>query len=311
MNENIPIKQLNLFIAVVEQGGITQAAKALRLTPSAISRGLSQLEETLNIQLISRSTRHSKTTPAGDEFYQRLGPILRDLSATLDQAGSQASQPSGRLAITCSIAFGTAHLMNLSTAYRLRFPDVSLDFHLSDKIERLHEGAYDLAIRISKSVPSNYSVRHLADIQWGYFASPDYLSSHGEPASVSDLANHKCLIYRGIDSAWNYFGDDGQLVAVQFKKPIIEVNSSFVLLEGALKNQGVVYLPSYLSGPYAATGELRQILEKQTRHNEAHLYTVHLPNRYKNPVIQSFIDFCFAWMNPVPPWARKRQDAAQ
>ncbi len=295
MNGNITIKQLNLFAAVVRQGGISEAAKTLHLSPSAVSKGLTQLEENVGNQLISRSTRHSRPTAAGHQLYTQLGPILHALESALENTGSGDDEPSGQLSLTCSIAFGTAHLSDLCAAFQARYPKVSLVCTLSDKFENLRNEDYDIALRITKTPPPQYSARRIGTIEWGYFASPEYFKNNGTPQSIIDLESHFCLVYLGIDEAWSYYDPNGKRTPINFRRTSTQVNSSFVLLDSALKGRGVAYLPSYLYEPYKKTGALIQAFDNIQEKNTHHFFAVTLDESAKNPAVAAFVEFCCDW----------------
>ncbi|VEJ52831.1 LysR family transcriptional regulator [Pragia fontium] len=300
MNPNISLKQLQIFTKVVYYGGISEAAAKMNLSASAVSKSLSLLEANLGVQLIQRTTRNTSTTKVGDEFYAKIVKILADLEDSVDTVSYDNNEPRGEIRVTCSLALGTAHLMHIFSEYRKKYSKVRLIVDLSDKFVNLNEGQFDLALRIVKRPPENYAMRELAPINWVYCASAEYLKKRGVPASIRDLKDHDCLVYPGIESAWYYLDDNGEKQLVKSQQEPIQANSSLVLLEAALRSQGIAYLPTYLLGKHIENGDLIPLLKPNLGNGGHHLYALYVPCRYVDYNIRTFVDFIYDWVNPVP-----------
>jgi DNA-binding transcriptional LysR family regulator len=307
MDPNVSLKQLTIFTKVVYYGGISEAAQKMGLTPSAVSKSLQMLEEHLGVQLLQRTTRSIATTTAGEDLYGRLNEVLADLAFSLDTVKAYQRETSGEIRITCSMALGVTHLMQIISEYQKLYPDVQLSVSLSDKLENLNEGNYDIALRIVSTEPGSYATRKLAVIDWIYCASPLYLEKYGTPRSIQDLSAHKCLVYPGIHAAWTYVDADGKKSYLLNQHNIaVQVNCSLALVEAAFFAQGVAYLPNYLVNKHIANGDLIPLFKNHTPH---YLYAVYVQNRYPNNV-GTFIDFMYNWMNPSPPWETEDENAS-
>lgn len=298
----VSLKQLIVFMNVVASGGISEAAKKLNLSPSAVSKSIAILEDHLGVRLLQRTTRHLVLTRPGSDLYEKMSGILSDLESTLDAVKSSARQASGVLRVTCSLSFGVSQLAQIFADYQSRNPEVDFDLNLSDRHENLNEGHFDLAIRIADSPPENYAAKQLAAVRYAYCASPEYLATHGVPDDIPALKGHRCLVYPGLSSSWVYLDDSGARRTLEPRNVAVRANSSLVLLDAAVRGQGVAHLPTYLAGRYIASGELRPLFRSHLQEGARHLYALYLPSRSQNPGIRAFVDFLHGWMNPIVPW---------
>lgn len=302
MDIPVSLKQLVVFMNVVSSGGISEAAKKLHLSASAVSKSVAILEDHLGVQLLQRTTRSLVLTEPGSDLYEKMGGVLSDLKATLDSVKSTAALPSGVLRVTCSLSFSVSQLGQIMAEYRSRNPDVEFKLDVSDTPRNLNEGNFDLAIRIADAPPDNYVAKRLGPVRYVYCASPDYLKQHGTPGDIGALKDHRCLVYPGLSASWVHTDASGAQRRLEPKQVAIQANSSLVLLEAAIRGQGVAHLPTYLAGRYIASGELRPLFETHLQEGSRQLYALHLPSRHRNPSLRAFIDFLHGWMNPIVPW---------
>lgn len=294
-------KRLEVFIKIVECNSLSIAAQKLSLAPSSVSRTLAKLEEQLGVILIKRTTRHIVLTDAGQYLYLRAQNLLINLNESLTNTASFYEHPQGELKITCSIAFGTCHLMKLFSEYRMITPDVSLSVDLNDHLVNLNEENFDIALRITQNPPLNFAMRKISEIHWLYCASPHYLTLKGTPKNIEELIHYDCLVNPNVSHAWVIKDSLGNNVPLRIT-PLIQANSSLALLQAALNHQGIVCLPTYILGDYLQSKALIPIL--LNHHNESiyHLYALYCPSKYNDPKIRSFIDFLMIKFQDYAPW---------
>jgi DNA-binding transcriptional LysR family regulator len=302
MSNLASLKQLEILVKIVECGGFKEAGIQLNVSPSAISKGLSNLESQLGTTLLKRTTRSLTLTDAGQYLYERATQLLLDIDESLNTTAGFYNHPHGELRITCSMAFGYTQLISLVDQYQKKYPDVKLYIDLNDNFVNLNECNFDIALRVTSSPPQNYSLRKLASINWAYCASPEYLKCNGKPTSISQLENHQCLIYPGLTPVMKNVDKDGHQQSLKIKVPI-QANSSLVLLKAVLQHQGIAYLPTYLLGDHIQQGDIIPLtLDDELIHNTHGLYALYFPCRYSNPKVRSFIDFMFETLQPLPIW---------
>lgn len=299
MSTPISLKHLEIFVRIVEGGGLSEAATKLNISPSAISKNLAALEGMLGTTLIKRTTRSITLTDAGQYLFSRASKLLHEFDNTLNITAGYYNNPQGELRVTCSVAFGYSRLVHLINKYRQRFPDINLYINLNDNLINLNETNFDLALRISRDAPQNYAMRKLAPIRWVYCATAAYLKKKGIPTKRTELISHDCLIYPGLTPTIKVMDEHIH----QLKNEPIQANSSLVLLKFVLENQGIAYLPSYLISDHVQKGELTPLLLDGNISCDTHsLYALYFPCKYSNPKVRSFIDFLVSEMQPIPVW---------
>ena len=302
MSTPISLKHLEFFTKIVDCGGLSEAAAQLNVSPSAVSKSLAAMEDTLGTTLIKRTTRSITLTDAGQYLFNRADKLLKEFDETLNTTSGYYHNPQGELRITCSIAFGYSRLVNLVDKYRSQFPDVNLYIDLNDNFVNLNETDFDIALRISTAPPQNYAMRKLVPVRWAYCASPGYLAKKGMPQRRSDLVDHDCLVYPGLTPVLKVADEQDRLHQLKLHMPI-QANSSLVLLKSVLEDQGVAYLPTYLIGDHIQKEEITPLMLDGTITCETHaLYALYFPSKYSNPKVRSFIDFLVAELGPLPAW---------
>ncbi len=297
-------RYLEIFVKVVEAGNLSEAARRLKITPSAVSRSISKLETHTGVTLFKRTTRSLIITESGQYLYNQAIQLISELEESISKTRHYYQYPQGQLKVTCSFAFATSHLMDLFVEYKQHNPHVDLVIDLNDQLVNLNEVDIDLALRITYSPPQNYATRKICPINWAYCASPEYLQKRGEPQTLHDLEKHDCLVYPRISDAWKYLDPSGNVRDLNIRN-VIQANSSSVLLQAALRHQGIVYLPTYVLGDAIQSGTLIPVLMKQRINvHEYFLYALYFPSRYRDPKVRTFIDFILEKLSPQAPWDR-------
>jgi len=200
------IEDFQAFVAIVDKGSLTAAAKQLGRSLQSISRSLATLEGDLGVELVARTTRRSAVTEAGLAFYRRVGAALSEIEAAKLETSNRRSEPVGLLRITCSTVFAPLYVVPAVCAFLQSHPKVDIDLDMSDGYVDLISQGFDLAIRIGELPDSSLKARRLADLRRVVFAAPDYFAKHGRPKVPGDLAGHQCLVRtsaRGTD-AWPF-----------------------------------------------------------------------------------------------------------
>ena len=188
------IEDFQAFVAIVDKGSLTAAAKQLGRSLQSISRSLATLEGDLGVELIARTTRRSAATEAGLAFYRRVGAALSEIEAAKLETSNRGSEPVGLLRITSSTAFAPLYVVPAVCAFLQSHPKVDIELDMSDGYVDLIGQGFDLAIRIGELPDSSLKARRLADLRRVVFAAPDYFAKHGRPKVPGDLAGHQCLV---------------------------------------------------------------------------------------------------------------------
>ncbi|PLA74571.1 LysR family transcriptional regulator [Hydrogenovibrio sp. SC-1] len=254
------LEDMQVFVRVVEAGGIGKAAEQLHLAKSAVSRRLADLESRLSTQLINRTTRQSSLTEAGQLYYQQSLDVLDRVTEMNQSLTNGNNDLTGTLRLAVPLSFGLEHLSPLFDRFAKRHPDLTLQLDFSDREVDMVEEGFDLAFRITELKDSSLQARKIAPIQFVLCASPEYLAQYGAPKSLENLHQHKLLQY-GVQgaSSWRFISPQGESINWSFSSRLIANNGNF-LLKMAISGHGIVLLPTFIAWQALAQGQVKPVL---------------------------------------------------
>lgn len=295
------LEDMAMFIRIADAGSITKAAEQLGIAKSAVSRRLKDLETRLGSQLISRTTRRSSLTEAGEQYYQRANSILNEVDALNEQIVGAPARIDGTLKLTLPLTFGLLHLSDVIDEFARRHPDLNFELDFSDRHVDLVEEGYELAIRISQLQDSSHQARRLALIRFVICASPDYLKKAGNPEKPEDLTQHEFLQY-SLSNQRNIELTDvsGKKHRIEIKPKMKASNGEF-LVDMAVRGHGIIYIPTFIAHRKLASGELIPLL-KEYQLPTINAYAVYPGNRFLSQRCRHFIDFMAERFGDKPYW---------
>ena len=182
------------FVAIVDAGSLSKAAQTLHLSPSAISKKLSLLEDSLGIQLIERSTRAMAVTDLGKVFYRECKAILSSISEMESRLVDTKEEPRGKLTLSCPRVLLQPFFLRMINEFTEQYPAIKVDLSVSNEIEDLVEGRIDFAFRVGQLKDSRLKAIHLKDTRPVFCASPGYLEKYGKPKHLLALEKHKMIV---------------------------------------------------------------------------------------------------------------------
>lgn len=251
---------ISAFVAVVEQKGFAAAARHLAVTPSAVTRLVSALEDHLDVRLLQRTTRVVSLTDAGARFLERSQAILGQLREAEDSARSERTRPVGRLVVAAPTVFGRLHATPLLGSYLDRYPEVSAELLLSDRQVHLVEEGVDLAIRIGTLADSSLMSRKLGQTRRVVVASPAYIDAFGIPETPADLHRFSLVAFTGFggNADWS-FVRDGREERMALS-PRVTTNSADAAIAHAQAGLGLTRVLVYQVAEAVGAGRLRILL---------------------------------------------------
>ncbi len=291
------LEGLPVFVRTVREGSFSGAARALDLTPSAVSKQIGRLEDRLTVRLFNRTTRRLSLTEEGAAFYDRASRILADLEDAAAAVSNLRSTPRGRLRVTMPTGYGVIHLLPVLPQFFDRYPEVMLEIDLNDRFVNMIEEGFDVALRIGELEDSSLIGRRVAANRRVIAAAPSYLAGHPAPQGPDDLKQHNCLVYtyRAQRHDWHLVDEAGTETVVTVGGNM-ETNNPMMLRSAALAGLGVVFLPLWLIGPDLKAGNLVRLLPGFHWPDSA-IQAVYPPGRHLSARVRCFVDFlveCFA-----------------
>ena len=277
---------VNEFVAVVESGSFTQAAKRVGISTAQVSRLIGQLEKRLATKLLYRTTRKVSVTEAGQVYYQHCRQVLDGLEEAERTLTQLHATPRGKLRITAPITYGESILAPLLNDFVLQYPELEVQLQLSNQKLDLIEESFDLAIRLGKLESSSMMAKRLADRKLFLCASPGYIQNYGMPHTLSELGHHNCLL--GTLDFWR-FKQNGKERSLRVSGSL-RYNSGNALLDAVLKGLGLAQLPDFYVQGHLDNGELIELLSEFQPEDEG-VWALYPHNRHLSPKVRMLVDF--------------------
>ncbi len=298
MNDSTAPTAMLAFTRTVEKGSIAAAALEIGVTPSALSKILTRLEERLAIRLLTRTTRRLTLTGEGEIYYARCKDILTLIEAAEAEISLARAKPRGLLRINVGTAIAKHRLSPILPAFLARHPDITVDVGITDRVIDMMTEQVDVAIRMGHMEDSSLVMRKITDSRRVICASPRYLEKHGMPKSPADLVHHRCLLLNtsGRAVVWPFVSPEG-VNRMEVKGHITSDSADFVL-EMALAGEGIVRLGDFVVARGIEEGRLVPLLTEQHASEPMPVSAVTLPGKHRAPRIQVFIDYLIETMRP-------------
>nr|WP_307732122.1 LysR substrate-binding domain-containing protein [Massilia aurea] len=279
---------------LARHGSLSAAARALDLTPPAATKRLAQLEERLGVRLVNRTTRTSSLTPEGETYLHYATRILADLHEMEEAVSSTRAVPRGLLRVNASLGFGRTTIAPLVSTFAQRYPQVEVQLDVTDRPMDLVAEGIDLAIRFGELPDQRLVARRMMSNRRLLCASPRYLERHGMPASLADLASHRCIVHRQNDEAHGVWRleHEGRAVSVKVQGALSS-NDGDIVLGWALDGHGILVRSEWDLAKYVDSGRLRIVLPGYAQ-PEADLFVVYPNKRWQSARARAFIDFLVA-----------------
>jgi DNA-binding transcriptional LysR family regulator len=258
---------LAIFAKVVELQSFAAAAAELSLSKATVSKAVTRLEQRLGARLFNRTSRRLALTDTGQKLSAQAARLLADGEAVENEALAQSVAPRGLVRLAVPMTFGIKEVAPILPEFLEKYPDVTIDLHLSDAMVDLIGEGFDAGLRIASLPDSSLIARRLCAMPRYTVASAAYLKRHGRPTHPMHLAQHKCFGYAYLSTpdVWHYTNAKGEQASVRPGGPL-RVNNGEALMPALLAGLGIADLPGFIVGDAIASGEVEVILEgwKQT-----------------------------------------------
>lgn len=292
--------EMEVFVLAAELKSFSAAGRRLKLSPSAVSKLVSRVEERLGTRLLVRSTRTLELTPEGDIYLRRARRILKEIDETEELVAGGREEARGLLRVNSSVGFGERCILPLLGEFAERHPKVRLDLTLTDGVIDLIGERTDIAIRVGPMRDSSLMARRLFSSRRVIVASPDYLKKHGTPKSPEDLDQHNCIGFnfrRSLDE-WPFRDPGNDSVYTKAITGNIQVSSGSIKRQLCLLGVGIGRIGEFHVRPDIKTGQLVPIMEDYNGGDTELVHAVYAGHEHLAARIRAFIDFLVERIEP-------------
>lgn len=296
----IRIEGIAAFVATVEGGSISEAARQLRLSKSVVSERLAELERSLGGALLHRTTRKLGLTEDGIAFLPRAQRITRDIAEAAADIAERRGTLSGPLRIAAPVTFGRMHLGPALYPFLKAHPEIQLTLDLDDRRIDVASSGHDAIIRHGTIDDTRLIAWKLAKSHRLLTASAAYLAEHGTPAVLEDLRHHRGIFYTNRGAADWRFRTAGGPVSVQARS-MFGVNNGDMMRDAAIAGLGLAMLPAFIAGPALKASELH-VVALDVEPDEEWLYMAHGQGRNPSAKLRALREHLQKAFGDPPYW---------
>ena len=282
------LDRLRVFVAIADKASFTEAARALGVSPTAASRGVAELETSLGVALLRRTTRSVALTPEGAAYLERCRRVLEELDDAARSIRGDKADPRGLLIVTAPVLFGRMHILPIVTRLLRAYTELDVRLGLTDRFTRLVEEGVDVAVRIGDLADSSLHATRVAEVRRVLVASPAYVAARGAPATAADLSDHDIIAFEGfiLNGEWR-FGP--KLETVVRCEPRLVTDSIEAAIDAAIEGIGIARALSYQTDHHVAAGRLNYLLS-DVEPPPWPVNLVYQANRLRAPNVRAFLD---------------------
>ncbi|MCW8279620.1 MULTISPECIES: LysR family transcriptional regulator [Agrobacterium] len=283
---------MKVFVKVAEAESFADAGRQLHMSPPAVTRVVSSLEDIIGTRLLTRTTRSVKLTESGNRYFTDCQRLLADLADAEAAAAGAFAKPTGTLSITASSMFGTMFVLPVVTEYLDEYPDVIGRCLFLDRVVNIVDEGIDVSIRIGHLPDSGFSAIRVGSVKRVICGSPDYFDQNGVPLTPSDLSRHRIVASTSAWSSleWRFGSEQKTVVHVS---PRLFTSSNEAAIATAVKGWGLTRVLSYQIAPELERGQLQTVLADYEE-EPLPIHVVHPDGRHASAKVRSFVDFAVA-----------------
>ncbi|MGC3981453.1 MAG: LysR family transcriptional regulator [Steroidobacteraceae bacterium] len=293
------LQAMEVFVRVVETGGITHAADSLKIPKATATTLIQKLESSLGVKLLNRTTRRMSVTPDGAAYYERCVVILAQVRETEELLTQQQVTPRGRLRVDVPALIARSVIIPALPAFFARYPDIELALVSSERRADLVEESIDCAIWSGEVEQPDYVARRVGYLWFAICAAPAYLKTHGQPRHPDDLVKHRCInhfsSHSGAVSDW-VFSKGSTRIQTTLKGHIaVEDDNSYVA--AAEVGLGIARIPAFVLKEAMEQGGRLELVLGDWFPEPAPLSVVYPQNRHLSSKIRVFVDWIVELMS--------------
>jgi len=289
MKKDINYADIKSFLVLVEEGSFTNAAEKLLCSRSQVSKQLSQLEASLDVSLLVRTTRTQHLTPSGELFYDKCKQSFNGIEHAINRTIESTTKLSGKIKINCVGGYIGENIIGpLVADFMQATPNINVVLDFSSRRVDLVSGEFDFVFRMGELADSALIARKLADLTIGTYASPEYIKQFGQPQEPKDLADHKCIA--GSMHTWAFLDREEQAKQEVTIKGDLECRNGRIMLHSALRGNGIIRVPEIYCAKELNEGKLISVFDRW-QPKSTPFYLVYLQDKHQPLRITAFKDF--------------------
>ncbi|MGE7956476.1 LysR family transcriptional regulator [Pseudomonas sp. NPDC089530] len=292
-------QEMQVFISVAQEQGFAAAARRLGLSAPSVTRAVAALEQRIGTQLLTRTTRNVLLTEAGQRYLEDSRRILAELQDAEASAAGIHARPRGQLTVTAPVLFGELFVTPLMVDYLERFPEVSINALLVDRVVSMVEEGVDVAVRIGELPDSGQHAMRVGEVRRVVCASPAFLARHGRPRHPQELRQAPVIAPSSIGQPRSWLFDDGGTPLNVRPEPRLVVTANQAAISAACRGLGLTRVLSYQVAGKVAAGELEIVLAAFEL-PPLPIHVVYQGGRKAPARVRSFVDFAVQALREHP-----------
>lgn len=297
----IKLEGIETFVAIAEQGSLSEAARVLGLARSIVSERLAELERETGARLVQRTTRRMTLTEDGLAFLVRARRIVREIDDAAAELAARRGQLTGSLRIAGPVSFGYLHLGPALFPFLERHPGIALTLDLDDRFVDVEADGYDAVIRHAPVRDSWMVAIRIAASRRMLLASPDYLAANGVPRAVTELEQHRAILYTNRIADWRFTGPNGDVIV--HPQRVLRVNNGLVMRDAAVAGLGITLLPGFMVQEELKSGAL-QVVDVGQAPEAAELHLAYPKAQPPSAALRALIEHLRQVFGNPPYWER-------
>ena len=288
-------KSLTLLVEILDAGNLSEAARRLKMTRANVSYHLTQLERSVGMQLVRRTTRHVEPTEVGLKLYQHGRAIREELVAARESIDTLGKTPQGRVRLSVPSGYGQFVMQPWLLAFKQQYPDIVLDVLFDNSVEDLLRNEVDIAVRIMSEPPQNLVARELGQVGYVACASPEYVARAGVPREPAELSRLPVVCAAVIGRPLRLSAYRGGTREYVILEPTL-VSRNYPFQRAAVQaGIGIGVVPDYVVHEDIARGDLVQLLPQWRLSIYGRgMYMLYMPNRHHPRAIAMMIEYILA-----------------
>ncbi|QYD73185.1 LysR family transcriptional regulator [Paraburkholderia edwinii] len=293
------LQAMTTFVTVAETGGFSAAARKLDVSPSVVSRIVTELEEHLGVRLLTRTTRIVRLTETGATYFENCRRILGEIDEAEQSASGEHEAPRGVMTITAPVLFGALYVTPIVVEYLTRYPEVDMNCWFLDRVVNLVDEGIDVAVRIGELPNSSLQAIRVGTVRRVVCASPAYLERCGIPRTPDDLNAHTIISTSSASnsSEWR-FTVERRIHALRVQ-PRMTSTSNDAAIAAAVRGFGIVRPLSYQIANQLRAGTLQVLLE-EFEPPPLPIHVVHREGRHATQKVRAFLDLAIERLRTDP-----------